>query len=84
MKSGDVLFFHNLTIHRSVRNRSKNQIRLAASFRYQPRRDQVRSECMIAPHYLDPEQLSWDEVYDGWEADDPLRYYWKKWNLNFI
>ena len=32
------------------------------------------AEHLLTPH--DPSQLSWDDVYPGWQSDD-LKYYWK-------
>lgn len=83
IEAGDVLIYHNLSIHRGLHNRSKNRLRLAASYRYQPRQDPVHRDCLLTPHSLDPQRLSWEEVYADWDPDHPLRYYWKKWILNF-
>lgn len=32
---GDVLFFHGLTVHRSLENRSENRVRVSVDFRYE-------------------------------------------------
>ena len=28
--------------------------------------------------------LTWDEIYAGWPADDPVRSYWQDWDLDVV
>ena len=64
MAAGDVLMFHNTTADR---------IRLAGSFRYQRVSEPVDAAA-LNPHLR---VLEWADVYAGWPASDPLRYYWR-------
>ena len=75
---GDVLVFHSLTVHKSIPNRTENQIRLSADFRYQPPSLPIETKS-ITPHCG---VLPWEEIYAGWESKD-LQYYWQKYDLDF-
>jgi len=70
-EAGDVVMFHSLTVHKALPNRTDDQIRLSADFRYQ------RAADPMAPHMLEPSGngLTWEEVYAGWSSDE-LKYYW--------
>ena len=76
---GDVLFLHSLAIHQGRPNET-NRLRLSCDFRYQPRSHEVRSDS-LTPHM---NWLTWDEIYAGWAEDDPLRSYWKAWDLAVV
>ena len=76
---GDVLFLHSLAIHQGRPNET-NRLRLSCDFRYQPRSHEVRSDS-LTPHM---NWLTWDEIYAGWAEDDPLRSYWKSWDLAVV
>lgn len=78
MNAGDVLIFHGMTIHQARDNRTEDCIRLASSFRYQSADDPVDVHS-LKPHMR---WIEWDEVYDTWREDDPLRYYWKNLDIN--
>ena len=80
LQCGDVLLFKSTTAHQGVDNMSGDRIRLSVDFRYQPLSHPVRRTSM-QPHR---EWLSWDEVYEGWPDDDPVKYYWKDWALNLV
>jgi hypothetical protein len=28
--------------------------------------------------------LTWDEVYQNWDRNDPLRRYWEQWQLEIV
>ena len=73
MSCGDLLLFHSLTIHQAQRN-ATDRVRLAVSYRSQP------CSHPVAPSSLQPHMqwLQWEELYCGWAADDPLRYYWRE------
>ena len=75
---GDVLVFHSLTVHKSIPNRTKNQIRLSTDFRYQPPSLPIETKS-ITPHC---NVLSWEEIYADWESKD-LQYYWEQYDLDF-
>ncbi len=75
---GDVLLFHSLTVHQARDNRSPDRIRFSCDFRYQGRGTPVHEHSLL-PHMR---WIGWDEVYAGWAADDPLRYYWRAWPLD--
>jgi hypothetical protein len=72
-RSGDVLLFHSLTVHRGRHNRSGGRIRLAMSARYQGRSEPVDAGA-LRPHMG---WTGWDDIYRTWPAADPLRYYWR-------
>ena len=77
MACGDVLYLHSLTIHQG-RDNNTNRVRLSCDYRYQPRSHSVRSDSLV-PHL---NILTWEEIYAGWQADDPVKYYWNAWNLD--
>ncbi len=72
-EAGDALFFPALTIHQALPNATEDKLRLSLDNRYMVVGDNV-AEHLLTPH--DPSQLSWDDVYPGWQSDD-LKYYWK-------
>ncbi len=76
---GDVLFLHSLMIHQGRDNQTE-RLRLSCDFRYQPRSHPVREDSLI-PHM---NWLTWDEIYAGWPVDDPVRGYWRGWDLNIV
>jgi hypothetical protein len=72
---GDVLTFNSFTVHRALKSDGGNQMRLSLDVRYQPADQEVE------PHSLLPHcELSWEQIYAGWEKDD-LKYYWKRFPL---
>ncbi len=73
---GDVLFFHSLTVHRGLPNRSGNRIRLSVDYRYQRASDPIMDK-VLTPHQG---RLSWEEVYQGWKSDQ-YQYHWRKFAL---
>lgn len=80
--SGDILTFPCYTIHRALRCQWKEQIRLSLDVRYQPLSEPVESKSLL-PHC----ELTWEEIYAGWESDDAgenrrLKYYWQNLPLN--
>ena len=77
MNCGDVLFLHSLTVHQGRDNQS-DRLRLSCDYRYQPRSHPVREDS-LQPHL---HCLTWEEIYANWPPDDPVKYYWKNWNLN--
>jgi len=76
MRQGDVIIFHSLTVHRGRPNTGK-RLRLSIDARFQ------RVSDPVAPKSLRPGMVTWEELYKDWPADHELKYYWRKWDLNF-
>lgn len=76
VRLGDVLIFHSMAVHKGLPNQGK-QLRLSIDGRYQ------RVTEPITAGSLQPldRRYSWEDIYQGWPADDPLKYYWRKWTL---
>jgi len=74
-EAGDVLTFPSFTIHKGLRCQQKEMIRLSLDVRYQPVDEPIELGS-LNPHT----ELSWEEIYAGWQRDD-LKYYWKKHEL---
>ena len=73
-EAGDTLIFPALMIHRALPNYTEDRLRLSLDNRYLAVGD------LIADHMLDPHGpsgLTWDEIYQDWEADE-YQYYWKE------
>ena len=77
---GDVIILHSLTVHQGRDNQSGNQLRASCDFRYQPRSHPVRADS-LAPHMG---WLNWEQIYWGWETEDPVKYYWQNWDLQIM
>lgn len=77
MQCGDVLFLHSLTVHQG-RDNTSDRLRLSCDYRYQPRSHTVREDS-LQPHL---HCLTWEDIYAQWPQDDPVKYYWKNWDLN--
>jgi hypothetical protein len=76
---GDIVTFHSHTVHQGLPNYTEQTMRLSMDCRAQ-----ARSEKLIAPVSLEYPHLNpvdWDGVYEGWDANDELRYYWKEYGL---
>ena len=74
---GDLLICHSLTAHQGQDNQSGNRLRISLDYRYQPQSHPVRSDS-LEPHM---HFTDWQDIYSGWADDDPLKYYWQKWDL---
>lgn len=68
---GDVLLFPSTTVHASLHNASEFYLRLSVDFRYQLEGQALTPGC-LRPHFG---QLSWDEVYEGWDDTGHQRYW---------
>ena len=77
---GDVLTFHSLTVHQGRDNLTPDRFRLSYDFRYQPLSHPIARSSML-PHMG---RESWEQIYASWPANDPVRYYWKKWDLKYL
>lgn len=69
---GDVLTFPSFTVHKALKCQFPDRIRLSLDVRYQPVSEIVEYKSLI-PHC----ELSWDQIYSGWETQD-LQYYWRR------
>lgn len=77
-QAGDLITFPSLTIHKALRSRFPRMIRLSMDVRYQPI-DEVIEERSLMPHC----NLSWEDIYAGWQSDQ-IKWYWKKQPLKLI
>ncbi len=76
MHCGDVLVFNSLTVHQARDNHTADRVRLSADFRYQSPQEPI-DPASLRPH---GDVVSWDDIYAGWPAEDPLKSYWKQTN----
>jgi ectoine hydroxylase-related dioxygenase (phytanoyl-CoA dioxygenase family) len=72
MRTGDVLLFHSLCVHRAFANRSP-RLRMAMSCRFQNISDPVCEEVIE----LKWTPYTWDTIYAGWNTGRALQYYWR-------
>jgi hypothetical protein len=84
-QAGDVLIFPSYTVHKALKCQSSEFIRLSLDVRYQPLGDIIEAKSLL-PHC----DLTWEEIYASWQADD-LKYYWrnlplelKPWNDTYL
>ena len=70
-EAGDILTFSSYTIHRALRCKLKDQIRLSLDVRYQPIDEPIEAKS-LKPHC----DLTWEDIYSKWKRED-LKYYWK-------
>ena len=75
-EQGDVLFFHSLTVHKGVPNRS-TKLRMSMDVRYQLLSEPFNIDNANA----DGQPLAWDDIYADWTSD-ALKYYWRQRPLN--
>jgi hypothetical protein len=76
-EAGDILTFPSYTIHKALRSQLKDTIRLSLDVRYQPIDEVVEAKSLL-PHC----DLTWEQIYAGWQRDD-LKYYWRRLLLQF-
>ena len=74
---GDAVIFHSLTPHKASPNLT-DRLRISVDFRYQKASEPVAPDSLL-PH--DPRHISWEQIYAGWPEDDPLKYYWKGFDM---
>jgi hypothetical protein len=72
---GDILTFTSCTVHRALRSRRRDLIRLSCDIRFQAARDEIH-EASLKPHV----GCTWEELYEGWKNPD-VQYYWRKHEL---
>jgi hypothetical protein len=71
---GDILTFSSATVHRALRSRHRDRIRLSCDVRFQPADEEINESS------LNPHEGTWEELYQGWKNPD-VQYYWKKHDL---
>ena len=76
VQQGDVIIFHSMAVHKGLPNRG-NRLRLSIDGRYQRVTDPITADS-LKPH---DRRHSWEAIYAGWPAADPLKYYWRQWDL---
>ncbi len=74
---GDVVIFSGLTPHKGLPNNT-NQLRLSVDYRYQPASDWITPDVLLPQNRF---MFSWQDIYRDWPEDDPLKYYWKNYDL---
>jgi hypothetical protein len=72
---GDVLTFTSCTVHRALRSRHRDHIRLSCDVRYQAAGEEIQ-EGSLKPHG----NYEWEDIYAGWR-NQAVQYYWKKHDL---
>jgi ectoine hydroxylase-related dioxygenase (phytanoyl-CoA dioxygenase family) len=77
-EAGDIITFPSYTIHKALRCQDKELIRLSLDVRYQSADEPVEQKSLL-PHC----DLTWEEIYEGWESDE-LKYYWEKEPLSIV
>ncbi len=68
---GDILTFSSYTIHRALKSQHPELIRLSLDVRYQAVDEPVEAKSLL-PHC----DLTWEDIYAGWQQED-LKYYWR-------
>ena len=76
---GDVVIFHSLAVHRSLENRSADQLRVSVDYRYTGLGQPI-SEIVLRPHFA---RLEWEDIYRGWQSRDGC-YYWRDLPLRVV
>jgi len=76
IEQGDVIIFHSMVVHKGLPNRG-DRLRLSIDGRYQRVSDPITADS-LKPH---DRRHSWEAIYADWPAADPLKYYWRQWEL---
>jgi ectoine hydroxylase-related dioxygenase (phytanoyl-CoA dioxygenase family) len=74
---GDVLTFPSHTVHKALKCKVRDSIRLSLDVRFQPSDEPIEAKS-LKPHC----DLTWEELYTGW-TNEALQYYWEKNDLEF-
>jgi hypothetical protein len=77
-KAGDVVIFTSHTVHKGLRCRRKDVVRLSLDVRYQPLHEPVE-ERSLNPHCA----LTWEEIYKDWQRSEH-QYYWRRHPLKLV
>ncbi|WP_213803108.1 phytanoyl-CoA dioxygenase family protein [Granulicella sp. dw_53] len=73
INAGDVLIFHDLTVHAATPNTS-DQIRISMDCRFQDYTRALNPANLVFPGSTG---RSWEAIYSHWHSDD-LKYFWQK------
>jgi len=68
---GDILTFSSYTVHRALRSRHRDRIRLSCDIRFQACDEEI-DESSLKPHG----DYTWEDLYQGWK-NPAVQYYWK-------
>ena len=79
LSTGDVLFFHSLTVHAARPNLSENRLRISVDYRYQGVSQPVVADS-LEPHFG---RQTWEQIYRGWQ-NPALPFYWRELPLNIV
>ena len=72
---GDIVTFNSCTVHKALRCRQRDRVRLSCDIRFQAAADIIEAGS-LRPHGL----FEWDDLYKGWK-NPAVQYYWKKHDL---
>ena len=78
-EAGDILLISSRTPHRGGENRA-GDLRLSIDARYNP----ISTAVTDGPLEVHWRRMTWHNVYRGWPADHPLRFYWRNETLNVV
>ncbi len=78
-RTGDVVVFHSMMVHRGLPNLTRDRLRLSVDYRYQAPSQPI-CETSLRPHMG---ELTWEEVYRGWKSTD-RQYYWTRAQLRVV
>jgi hypothetical protein len=73
---GDVLIFHSGTVHKAEPNTTDSTVRISVDTRFCDYGAPVFSTNLEPHHGWRIDQLCWDNIYAGWNAQQ-YQYYWK-------
>jgi hypothetical protein len=73
---GDILTFPSYTVHKALKSRHPERIRLSCDVRFQAADEDIH-EASLKPHV----PAAWDELYAGWK-NPAVQYYWQKHELS--
>jgi len=76
---GDCLFFHSLTVHKALENRTPDRLRLSVDYRYQGQ-SQPLTKGSLLPHF---NRMPWSEIYKAWKSRR-YQYYWTSLDLKIV
>lgn len=86
LESGDVLMFNALTTHRGQPNLRPDSLRMSVDNCIQP----IDTPFLASAFDLHRGDLGdfnagrdWEDIYRDWPADDPLKYYWRRLDLEW-
>jgi len=73
INAGDVLFFHSLTVHEAIPNRS-HRLRISLDCRFKSYKRTVNPGALV---FTGSGTRSWESTYANWTSDE-VKYYWTK------